>query len=72
MHHHEFITEICSHPRRLLLFNIYMYHQSEIALQQKGHLAEIQKLLVDFPDKVQYELESDKELARLQRKARYN
>lgn len=39
-------------------------------LQQKGHLAEIQKLLVDFPDKTQYELESDKELARLQRKAR--
>ncbi|XP_055999633.1 uncharacterized protein LOC125656907 isoform X4 [Ostrea edulis] len=40
------------------------------ARRQKGHLAEIQKLLVDFPDKVQYELESDKELARLQRKAR--
>ncbi|XP_078341968.1 uncharacterized protein LOC111107827 isoform X2 [Crassostrea virginica] len=38
--------------------------------KQKGHLAEIQKLLVDFPDKTQYELESDKELARLQRKAR--
>lgn len=40
------------------------------ARKQKGHLAEIQKLLVDFPDKTQYELESDKELARLQRKAR--
>ncbi|XP_062584054.1 uncharacterized protein LOC134245821 isoform X4 [Saccostrea cucullata] len=40
------------------------------ARKQKGHLAEIQKLLVDFPDKAQYELESDKELARLQRKAR--
>lgn len=40
------------------------------ARKQKGHLAEIQKLLVDFPDKTQYDLESDKELARLQRKAR--
>lgn len=40
------------------------------ARKQKGHLAEIQKLLVDFPDKTQYELEADKELARLQRKAR--
>uniref|UniRef100_K1RWZ9 Uncharacterized protein C3orf20 n=1 Tax=Magallana gigas TaxID=29159 RepID=K1RWZ9_MAGGI len=40
------------------------------ARKPKGHLAEIQKLLVDFPDKTQYELEADKELARLQRKAR--
>lgn len=46
------------------------FKKLKLYFQQKGHLAEIQKLLVDFPDKTQYELEADKELARLQRKAR--
>ncbi|XP_053377067.1 uncharacterized protein LOC123530542 isoform X4 [Mercenaria mercenaria] len=36
----------------------------------KSQSSEILKLLQDFPDKVHYELEADKELARLQRKAR--
>ncbi|XP_052285559.1 uncharacterized protein LOC127881598 isoform X6 [Dreissena polymorpha] len=36
----------------------------------KSQSAEILKLLQDFPDKVTYEIEADKELAKLQRKAR--
>ncbi|KAL4226564.1 hypothetical protein ACF0H5_014549 [Mactra antiquata] len=36
----------------------------------KSQSSEILRLLKDFPDKVHYELEADKELARLQRKAR--
>ncbi|XP_052781293.1 uncharacterized protein LOC128217895 isoform X3 [Mya arenaria] len=36
----------------------------------KSQSSEIQKLLQDFPDKVSYELEADKDLAKLQRKAR--
>lgn len=35
----------------------------------KAHIAEIQKLL-EFPDKLQYEHESERDLARLQRKAK--